>query len=92
MNGDHLVGPFGGGFRAKGPTCPAKLGGPEIEGAIEDLLSTAMFPGVPLEGRCLDDMDNRRLEALRIVKSEEPYIRAAILEAERQAHKTGKAG
>lgn len=89
----HLLGPHEGGFRVKLDRCPADLAEvPEVEGAVEDLLAATMFPGVPLAGTSIGDLDNRRFEALTVARAEEPYIRDALIEAERARLKAKGAG
>lgn len=69
----HLIGPVGQGFRLRTATCPVLMGD-VVRQIVRDFEATRAFPGVPVSGRSLDDLDPLVFDALLVVAEEARLI------------------
>lgn len=79
------MGPVGGGFRLKLKACPVKDSTSEGWEIVDGYLDTLTFPGVPLAGTSVADLDARMHAGIRAVRDECQVIEAVIADERAEA-------
>lgn len=86
----HLVGWVRGAVRLKLKGCPTRASSEAWE-IVEAYLDSIAFPGVPLTGTCIDDLDARTHDGLRLIREEHAIIDAQIRDDHRRAREAARA-